>query len=360
LNQTLTLLTRPQLEKTLRLRRLQIEKRKFDRAVLLKANFYEFFQYFWPHIAAGTLILSPHIKVLCDLLQGIGERVIAKQKPEYPFYVINIPPGTSKSTIISRAFPAWLLTHDQSLMVISSSYSETASVPHAVSSRALLNSPEYVELFGAIDWKKDVNGKTHYETTKHGGRITTSSQGSVTSKHGDIIIPDDPHKPPDTLKAEAGATLTEMVADNSWFFGTLNTRKRNEDICPVVLVMQRLNAGDQTGVILERFPEEVCHICLPATDNYAIKPDHLKSIYVDGYLDPVRKGPAALEKQKVILGSYGFAGQYGQNPTPPEGGHIKKAWFNYCLPAEVPDSVTSSNWLWCPHVPRRSLLFRRQ
>ena len=41
-------------------------------------------------------------------LQVIGEAVISKKKPLFDWYIINVPPGSSKSSIVSILFPSWL------------------------------------------------------------------------------------------------------------------------------------------------------------------------------------------------------------------------------------------------------------
>ncbi len=42
---------------------------------------------------------------------------------------------------------------------------------------------------------------------------------------------------------------------------------------------------------------------------------------------------ANLEELKVTLGSYRFAGQYQQRPSPAEGGIFKRGWFRFWIPA---------------------------
>ena len=48
---------------------------------------------------------------------------------------------------------------------------------------------------------------------------------------------------------------------------------------------------------------------------------------VGDLLHPEREGVGELKKTQLALGSYGFAGQYQQNPVPCEGGMIKVHWL---------------------------------
>ena len=89
----------------------------------LKSDFYLFFAMFWEKISSDDLVESKHIKFICDELQKLGEDVIARRKPPYDWLLINVPPGSSKSSIISIMFPTWLLTKDPSIFCINASYS---------------------------------------------------------------------------------------------------------------------------------------------------------------------------------------------------------------------------------------------
>jgi len=50
---------------------------------------------------------------------------------------------------------------------------------------------------------------------------------------------------------------------------------------------------------------------------------------------PGKMSRANLEELKVILGSYRYAGQYQQRPTPAEGGIFKRATWRYWRPAHM-------------------------
>jgi predicted phage terminase large subunit-like protein len=92
------------------------------------------------------------------------------------------------------------------------------------------------------------------------------------------------------------------------------------------MIMQRLSENDPTGYLLSKKKSNVRHICLPGEiRNYEkeLKPQSLKSNYIDGLLDPNRMPWYVLEEMEADLGQYGFAGQVGQRPTPPGGGMFK-------------------------------------
>ena len=110
--------------------------------------------------------------------------------------------------------------------------------------------------------------------------------------------------------------------------------------------MQRLHVDDPTGHELQKTEKRMEHICLPAEYNEeTVKPKEAKSLYVDGLLHPLRLPLTKLAKLKEDLGSYGYAGQYDQEPTPKGGGKIKKDWFEYCHAKEVPGRIVWDIWV---------------
>jgi predicted phage terminase large subunit-like protein len=90
--------------------------------------------------------------------------------------------------------------------------------------------------------------------------------------------------------------------------------------------MQRLNMNDPSGHWLEKQETNVRHICLPGEiQNFKefVKPPELAKFYVDNLLDTKRISWKVLKDMESKLGQYGYAGQIGQNPTPPGGGMFK-------------------------------------
>ena len=48
-----------------------------------------------------------------------------------------------------------------------------------------------------------------------------------------------------------------------------------------------------------------------------------------------RTSAAQLDALKISLGSYRYAGQFQQRPSPAEGGILKRAWFRFWRPAHI-------------------------
>lgn len=288
-------------------------------ADLCRDEFYFFVQEFWEIIIPEEPVYNWHIPYLCNELQKYGEQIKGRL-PKFDDLVINIPPGTSKSTICTVMFPVWLWTIDPSIRVLTGSYSASLSTDHAVKSRDIIKSDKFKKYFPEIAIKSDQDNKTHYKNILGGERYATSVGGTVTGFHAHVIIIDDP------LNPKEAASEVERDSANSWMDVTLSTRKVNKSVTPTILIMQRLHENDCTGNWVNKKDKEINHICLPGEISDNVKPIALKEKYIDGMLDPVRLNKANLKELEVNLGSYGYAGQIGQRPAPEDGG-MWKNWF---------------------------------
>ncbi len=303
-----------------------------------EADFFKFLTEFWDVIIPEPLIVNWHIKYLCRRLQAFFEQLEQGIPPGD--LVINIPPGTSKSTIVTIMFPVWGWIRRPALRVISGSYAAALAIEHSVKSRDIIKSPKFRQLYpNRIQLKQDQDNKGFYENQDHGRRISTSIGGTATGFHADLIVIDDPINP------KMAASEVERVNANDWIEKTLANRKTDKTLTPTVIVMQRLNEDDPTGRKLQR-DEDFTHICLPAelTDLDNVNPPKLALLYKDGLLDPVRMPRPVLEQQRLQLGSIEYGGQYLQSPRDAEGNIFKREWFQFYdeLPAGRPLRIFDS------------------
>lgn len=294
-------------------------------AVRAKRSFSYFVKLFWDIIIQEDLEWNWHMGYICDELEKIAPNLI-ERKPKLYDLLINVPPGTSKSTIVTIMFPVWLWTKDPTLRVISNSYSGGISTDHATKSRDIILSPRFQSMFPEVSIRKDINGKTHYATEAGGERRISSTGGTVTGRHAHLLINDDPQNP---KQADSEAHRIQSLDHTK----TLSTRKVNKESTVTITVMQRLHRMDVSGYILLK-KQDIKHIFLPgviteSTDLYGQKylGKCLREFYKDGLLDPKRLSQKSLDELKVDLGTRGFSGQIMQNPVSEGGNIIKKNWF---------------------------------
>lgn len=298
-------------------------------------NYFDFFVEFWDTVSSDELIINWHIKAICDKLQEHVKRVINKEKSID--LILNIPPGMSKSTMVSVLLQPWIWLHFPQCVVISSSYSGDLAVDHSLKSKACFKSDRYQMYFQEhfkAKFKKNIylvkDNENNWVNNFFGARITTSTGGTITGKHGHIILRDDPINP-----EQAESTAYREKA-NRFNDRTLSNRKKDKELVPTITVMQRLHTDDSTGHDLRKTKKSIEHVCLPAESTDEVKPESWKKFYKDGLLDPIRLNKEILIEQEEDLGAFGYSGQYRQQPTPPEGGVIKGAGFVYMNESEVP------------------------
>lgn len=283
-----------------------------------KGSFFEFFLSFWPIISKEDLIVNWHMPFLCQELQHLSTFIVNRQPKPYD-EIINIPPGTTKSSICTVMWPVWLWTQDASIRIITNSHSSSLSIEHATKSRDILESEKFKRLFPEVQIRSDKGAKGFYANTQGGSRYTTSTGSSAIGEHAHVIINDDPSDPKQIFSDALKAQVVEKIKE-------LSTRKVNKLNTITLTIMQRLHEDDATGYILATDPK-INHICLPAEVSDKVKPSYLKENYVDGLLDPNRQSLQVLDDARRELGSARYSGQYDQTPTAKGGNIIKESWF---------------------------------
>jgi hypothetical protein len=212
-------------------------------AELCRRSFYFFVQYFWDTIIAEPLIDNWHIKYLCEELQSIGTRIKNRQVKEYDYYIINIPPGSSKSTIISEMYPLWCWAIDETQRFICGSYASTPAEDIAEKCYNIFHSEKYRKLFPHLVQNAS-GGKTHFKNGLKGERYTTSTGSGITGIHAHQKIIDDPMNP------QIAASMVERDRANKWISETIGSRNVDANVTVTIVVMQRLHEKDTTGYLL--------------------------------------------------------------------------------------------------------------
>lgn len=276
-----------------------------------------------------------HIEAIAHQLQRI-------ERGEITRLIITMPPRSLKSIAASVAFPAWLLGRDPRKRVLAVSYAEGLSEKLALDCLKVLQAPWYKECFPTTRIARTRSARSDFETTKGGGRFSTSVGGTLTGRGGDIILIDDPHKPEDM------GSEVKRTAVLDWFRSTLLSRLNDPKNGPIVLIQQRLHEADLAGTLLEQGGWE--HLDLPAIAEEPCAVDLSKGRSVqrlEGDLLHAERLPRdLLERRREELGSYVFAAQYQQQPAPLGGGLVKWDWFQSYeqQPVRLPGDQIVQSW----------------
>lgn len=289
-------------------------------AEICRRSFFDFVQIFWDIVVTEKPVWNWHIKLICDDLQQIAERVKKRESKLFDYFIINVPPGSSKSTIVSEMYPCWCWAIDPSQRFICGSYSSTVSEDIADKCKKIFTSELYQNLFPEVGIRRDV--KSHLENEQKGERYTTSTGSGITGIHAHQILIDDP------LNPQQASSDVERETANKWISETLSTRQVDKEVTVTIIIMQRLHEVDPTGFLLTKKGLRIKRICLPAEISDSVHPEEYKDYYEDGLMDTKRMSREILDRMREQLGSYGYAGQFDQVPADLSGGIIKRQWFD--------------------------------
>src|SRR5262245_50821746 len=306
-------MTRPELVQLVALQDEQV-RRKITRS--LRA----FVEWAWPILEPATAFQPNwHLDLICEYLEAVTAGEIHR-------LVINLPPRYGKSLLVSVCWPCWEWIQRPSTRWVFVSYAETLASLHSVTRRRLLLSDAYQRYWGThVRLTRDQHTKLEFHNTRRGAMVATSIGGSITGKGGNRIVIDDPHNP-----TEAESDPQRAHALDS-FSQTLSTRLDDKAHDAIVLVMQRLHTQDLSGLCLGH---GFTHLCLPAlapTRTRIVFPRSQRIVVreMDEPLWPAREGADQLAVQRGLLGTYGFAGQYQQEPVPRTGAMFPPAQWPY-------------------------------
>lgn len=283
-----------------------------------KISLYEFVKACWPLAEAAPFVDNWHIGAICEHLEAVS-------RGELKRLVINVPPRHSKSLLVSVFWPVWQWVVRPETRYLYASYALSLAVRDAVRSRHLLHTRYFQENWGHVfKLLTDQNTKSRYENDRGGARLSTSVGSMVTGEGGDIIVIDDPHNTREALSK----TKREGVV--TWWDHAMRSRLNDPATGCIVGIMQRVHEEDWSAHVLKDDGFE--HLYLPM--EFEKSRACATSI---GFKDPRRREGELLnpkrfdrkwcKREKAILGSYVWAGQYQQRPAPLGGGLVKLGWF---------------------------------
>src|SRR5450631_3353732 len=288
-----------------------------------RRKLHEFVLQAWPLLEPATpFVEGMHVHAVCEHLQAVAEGRIRN-------LIVNIPPGHAKSLLTAVFWVAWSWIDHPEARWLFSSYREPLATRDSVKCRRLIESPWYQERWGdRYQLSDDQNQKSRFENTRTGYRVVVPMSAG-TGERGDYVVVDDPHS------VDQAESDTERRSAIEWWNGSMSTRLNDFATGHRIVITQRLHEADLTGDLLQKGGYEL--LCLMEE----FEPGRRYTTAI-GWTDP-RKEPGELpwpenvtqkdvEELKVALGSYRYAGQYQQRPSPATGGILKRHWWRYWRP----------------------------
>lgn len=276
-----------------------------DLALMLN-DLYEFY-YNFIALRYPDYVDAPHIKEIADKLTGV-------YLGEYDKHLcLSIAPRHSKSSIVTLAFPLWLIFQNPNIKILIVNAEASLSEKFGIVLR------EYIKDYGAIFdvYLSDVkHSSTHIKFEDENGRLykgqirLTGASGSITGQDADILILDD------IYKGFADITPTLLEKKIEWFKTMILQRK--EPQTKLLILHTRWASNDLIGYLMENSPDKYDFISFPC-------------IKADGTpLWSERYSIKFLESQKEEMGERLFSSIFQQKPLDETGSffNIEKIIFH--------------------------------
>lgn len=257
-------------------------------------------------------------------IDHIAYQLAKVQSGELRRLMINLPPRSMKTILVSIAFSAWVLGHDPSRRIMCVAYNMEVAKAQAVLFNRIVSSAWYRRVFP--ECRPTVpNRQLEWQTSAGGYRLATSIDGSVLGRGADLIILDDPNKGQEIYSKVS----RETVKNN--YDHTISTRLNHPKESAIICVMQRLHDDDLAGHMQSQ--EEWQRIVIPAiareAETWELGGERYHTRAVGDLIQPSRMGQVELDTRRRIMGQTAFEAQYQQRPVPDDGIVIRKGWLRY-------------------------------
>ena len=267
--------------------------------------------------------MGRHIELISDKLKDLESGKLKR-------LMVFLPPRSSKSVICSKLFPAWYIGRNPEHEILTVSHSDQLSSDFGRSVRDVVNTEEFQKIFRGVSLGSDVRAAGKWKTNKNGTYYAAGVRSQIAGRGAHIAILDDVMSEDDAISASGRRYIKE------WYPAGLRTR-----IMPngaIVIINTRYHYDDLCGSLLkqqedmseyETIPWEVIRI--PAwVDEEA---SNLLDLPIGTSYFPEWKPDSILRMDeneiKASNGSRYWNALYMQDPTPEEGGLIKKRWLQH-------------------------------
>lgn len=329
----------------------QVEQdREFYEGSLLR-----FFARAWREIDPDPFMMNWHHVAIAKELETLSYG-------ENRDLIVNQPPRTGKSNLISICWPAWSWIQDPSIghrlmgphvRFLCVSYSAKMADVLALKMLRLVSGPWYQRLWGhRVKLRHDQAARNDFGNWAGGERISASIEGGILGRGGDVQILDDPHS------LEGAESDLQREGTIRAISEGLTTRVTDPRILARVLVMQRLNSDDATNYALTKWRRDLRHVMIPMRFDLT-RPCYCDERSLDGeLLWPARWGEGEVRALESEMNSYAIAGQFQQSPIPRGGGIIDRdwwqAWPDYAVDMEKDLRLSADRKIYNPLNPEVS------
>ena len=289
-----------------------------DREIGMRGSLMDFVQLAWP-------LVVPHSPFVDGWhLHEIAHHLEACDAGEIRRLIINVPPGMSKSSLVSVFWPmrSWIRQPERAFL--RGSFDQGLGERDAQFCGEMFESEWWKDRWGDRfeipgDW-----GKSNFVNDRGGRMVATAPGGKGLGQHFNVHILDDPTKAMELTDIALEAVL-------NWRKSTLANRWRDAKGVEVI-IMQRLHERDLSGVLERMGKHVVLRLPMRFESKYACttKWGGDRRTEEGQLLCPERIDEDELALKQADMGgadSMEVAAQHQQRPTPAGGAIFKSEWF---------------------------------
>lgn len=284
-----------------------------------------FMRYAWGVLDPADLHWNWHHDLICDYLEELVRGYVEKKPSRNA--TINIPPGTTKSRMVSVMLPAWawLQWPHLSFLCLSANYQDVA-LRDAEYMRELVTSSWYRNSFKP-SWKLSTatDAKSMFKNTAGGFRSSKGLNAKVTGGRADIQIIDDAHDAEEAQSEQKRKAVVNRYSTSCW------NRVNDARHAVRINVGQRVHEEDLGGWAIEQGWEVRCFPMRYEKEHPHVDAEDPRTEEGE-VLHPERFTEEVLAADEKALGAFGVAGQLQQRPSPDEGGMFKRRDWRFFRP----------------------------
>jgi hypothetical protein len=265
----------------------------------------------------------------------IAEQLTLVKEKKLKRLIIQMPPRSGKSRLISEIFPSWYLGHKWNDEIMLASYAEHLSKDFSGKARDLCKEALYSAVFN-LEVRKDKTNKGDWalNRSRHGkgAMRAVGLNGSITGRGADVFIVDDP------IRNRKDAD-SKLIRDTIWnnYRSAVNTRLQEDSA--IIIVLTTWHLDDLIGRIKTNLAEhdialeddwKVIKLSAIADEDEEWEIGNKKVVRKAGEpLWPDRFSKEYLLSIKKEIGVVEFSSLYQQNPVSSETQVFHPELFQY-------------------------------
>lgn len=263
--------------------------------------------------------IATHHRVIIEALEAVERGDIKR-------LAISMPPRHGKSFTVSEMFPSWYLGKHPKHSIIAATYGQDLSNDFGRKTRNRMQEDLFRAIFPAATLREDSTAASRFHTIGGGVYLAVGARAATTGRGANLLICDDLLK--DSQEADSESHMEQL---RNWFRSVAFTRKAPN--AAIIIIGTRWSDKDVIGWLLKEHSDENWTVInMPALDE-----SEQNALWPEAY------DVEELLSIKRMLGPTFWNSLYQQNPTPKEGGIIKRHWFKYyrSLPHHIDEMIIS-------------------